>query len=71
MSKLKARLCLAYSEIEKARVIVSFSVRKKIIFANNMESRSFPSSFDIARRYAKHRVLEVLYAMGNGAEHRV
>ena len=54
-SWLKARLCLAYSETEKG-----------IIFANNIKSRSFYSSFDIARRYAKHRVQDILYATRNG-----
>ncbi len=34
---------------------MSFSVRKKIIFADNIKSRSFYFSFDIAGRYAKHR----------------
>ncbi len=31
-----------------------------------MESRSFPSNFDIARGYAEHRAAQVLYATRNG-----
>ena len=43
-----------------------FSFTKIIIFANDMESKSFPFSFDIARRYAKHREHDYLYATANG-----
>jgi hypothetical protein len=46
-----------------------FRNRKRIIFATNIKSRSFYSSFDIARRYAKHRVEDYLYATENGADH--
>jgi hypothetical protein len=42
-----------------------FRNRKRIIFATNIKSRSFYSSFDIARRYAKHRVEDYLYATEN------
>ena len=51
---------------KEAQVLVSFFVGKIIIFVNNMESRSFPSSPDIAGRYAKHRVLDFCMLRGTG-----
>jgi len=52
--------------LEKSTSSCVFFVGKIIIFVNNMESRSFPSSPDIAGRYAKHRVLDFCMLRGTG-----
>jgi len=58
---LEAGLWLAYSEVEKDTDYCVFFCYKRIIFANNIKSRSFYSNFDIAGRNAKHREQDYLH----------